>query len=172
MTDPFLAIVIEVLNLMHPRFASAHGLAYSPVEAEEPPAARKVRERSIVLEFYHEFRRLWDQAVPVQRGLGHVLIQADPNAGSRSPDLLFWKLGERGESDSRLAAISFAFLTNPQAIAADQALLARYRDNPGYPRAISVILGAHTDIPATGLPATDGVVSLFFDTASWQVIRV
>jgi len=100
-TDPFLALVIEALNLTHPRFASAGGLVYTPEEAEEPPAARKVRERPFVMEFYHEFRRMWDQAVPVQRGLGHVLIQSDPDAGSRTPDLLFWKLGERGAPDSQ-----------------------------------------------------------------------
>src|SRR5947208_2228492 len=116
MTDPFLAFVIDALNLTHPRFAAASGLVYTPEEAEEPAAARKVRERPFVMEFYHEFRRLWDQAAPVQRGLGHIMIQADPDAGSRTPDLLFWTLGERGAADSRLAALSFAFATNPGAI--------------------------------------------------------
>ena len=168
MTDPFLALVTDVLNLMHPRFAAAHGLAYTPEEAEEPAAARKVRERSVVMEFYHEFRRLWDQAEPVRRGLGHVLIQADPDAGSRTPDLLFWKLGERGARDERLAAVSFAFLTNP-AVSADQSLLARFRDRPGYPRAVSVVLGRRSDLPPEGVPRTDGVATIFFDTEKWQV---
>ncbi|MBP3957491.1 hypothetical protein J8F10_19765 [Gemmata sp. G18] len=171
MTDPFLALVAEALNLMHPRFAAAQGLTYSPSEAEEPPAARKVRERSFVMEFYHEFRRLWDQAAPVQRGLGHVLIQGDPDAGSRTPDLLFWKLGERGAADERLAAVSFAFLSNPNAVSADQALLTKFRDTPkgGYSRAISVVIGRHADLPTDGLVATDGVVTIFFDTEKWQV---
>ena len=43
MTDPFLALVTEALNLTHPRFAAAHGLAYTPEEADEPAAARKAR---------------------------------------------------------------------------------------------------------------------------------
>src|SRR4051812_28849523 len=118
--DPFLTLVTEALNLMHPRFASAHGREYPAAEADEPPAARKVRERSFLMEFYHEFRRLWDQALPVNLGLGHVLVQADPDAGNRTPDLLFWQLGERGAPDRRLAAVSLAFLSNPAAIAADQ----------------------------------------------------
>ena len=80
------------------------------------------------MEFYHEFRRLWDRAVPVQRGLGHIVIQADPEAGSRTPDLLFWQLGEHGAPDRRLAALSIAFRSNPDAVAADQALLALARD--------------------------------------------
>jgi hypothetical protein len=170
-TDPFLALVIEALNLTHPRFAAAHGLAYTSEEADEPPAARKVRERAFLMEFYHEFRRLWDQAVPVQRGLGHVLIQADPDAGPRTPDLLFWKLGERGAPDSRLAAVSFAFATNPNAVAADQALLARFRDSPGYPRTISIVIGRRADVPKDGLVAPDGVAVAFFDTDKWQVMQ-
>ncbi len=168
MTDPFLALVLDALNLTHPRFASAHGLAYSAEEAEEPAAARKVRERPFVMEFYHEFRRMWDRAEPVRRGLGHVMLQADPSAGPRAPDLLFWTLGERGASDARLAAVSFAFLTNPGAVAADQALLARFRDTPGYPRAVSVVIGRRADVPVEGVPQVDGVTTIVFDTEKWQ----
>lgn len=172
MTDPFLALVVEALNLTHPRFASAGGLVYTAEEAEEPPAARKVRERPFVMEFYHEFRRMWDQAVPVQRGLGHVVIQSDPDVtGWRVPDLLFWKLGEGGAPDSRLGAVSFAFLTNPGAVAADQALLARFRDKPGYPRAVSVVVGRRADLGAGGVPKVDGVATVFFDTEKWQVVQ-
>jgi hypothetical protein len=169
-TDPFLALLLDALNLMHPRVAAAHGRAYTPDEADEPPAARKVRERPFVMEFYHEFRRLWDQAEPVRRGLGHIIIQADPDAGTRTPDLLFWKLGEHGAPDSRLAAVSFAFLTNPGAVAADQALLWRFCDAPGYPRAVSVVVGRSADVGAGGVPKVDGVTTVFFDTDKWQVV--
>lgn len=169
MTDPFLQLVIEALNLTHPRFASAGGLVYTPEEAEEPAAARKVRERPFLMEFYSEFRRMWDKAEPIRRGLGHVMIQADLAAGSRTPDLLFWKLGEHGASDSRLAALSFAFATNPGAVAADQALLAKLRDKPGYPRAISVVIGRAADPRA--VPRVDGVVTLCFDTDKWRVVQ-
>lgn len=172
MTDPFLSLVTDALNAMHPRFAAAHGVAYTPAEAEEPPAARKVRERSFVLEFYHEFRRLWDQAAPVRLGLGHVLIQADPDAGARTPDLLFWKLGERGAADERLAAVSFALLTNPAAVGADRALLAKFRGKPGYPRAVSVVIGRRADVPTNDLLAPDGVAAILFDTEKWQVAEV
>jgi hypothetical protein len=168
--DPFLMLLVEALNLTHPRFALAHGREYTATEAEEPPAARKVRERSFLMEFYHEFRRLWDKAVPVQRGLGHVVIQADPDAGSRTPDLLFWQLGEHGQPDRRLGAVSFAFLSNPTAVAADQALLARFRDSPGYSRAVSVVIGRRANVPESGLPAADGVTVIFFDIEKWQVV--
>ncbi|MBM3983461.1 MAG: hypothetical protein FJ304_24970 [Planctomycetes bacterium] len=170
MTDLFVQLVIEALNLTHPRFASAGGLVYTPEEAEEPAAARKVRERPFVMEFYSEFRRMWDKAEPIRRGLGHIIIQSDSDAGARAPDLLFWKLGEHGAPDSRLAAISFAFATNPGAVAADQTLLARVRDKPGYPRAIGVVIGRAADLGA--VPRADGVVTLCFDTEKWRVVQV
>jgi hypothetical protein len=165
MTHPFLALLTESLNLMHPRFAAAHGLAYAPEEADEPPAARKAKERSFLMEFYAEFRRLWDRAEPVRRGLGHIIIQGDPDAPARQPDLLFWTLGERGEPDRRLAAVSLVFATNPAALASDLKLLARFRDL-GYALAVCVVIGRAGD----GEPSADGVVVLRFDTEKWKVI--
>ena len=166
MTDhPFLSLVVEALTLMHPRFAAAHGRAYTPEEADEPPAVRKVKERSFLLEFYHEFRRLWDRAVPVQRGLGHIVVQADPEAGSRTPDLLFWQLGEHGAPDRRLAALSIAYRSNSDAVAVDQALLARWRMAPGYPIAVSVVVGQVGE----RMSAPEGVTLIEFDIEKWRV---
>jgi hypothetical protein len=164
----FLTLVSESLNLMHPRFAAANGRAYTPDEAGEPPAARKVRERSFLMEFYHEFRRLWDQAFPVELGLGHVIVQGEPDLGARTPDLLFWQLGEHGRPDRRLGALSLAFLSNPTAVASDQALLARFRNTPGYEYAVSVIVGKLADVPEGGLPSADGVTVVFFDVDRWE----
>ncbi len=167
--DPFLTLVVEALNLMHPRFAAAHGRAYSPTEADEPPAARKARERSFLMEFYHEFRRLWDQALPVKLGLGHILIQADPEAGTRTPDLLFWQLGEHGQPDRRIGAVSLALHTNPAAVAADQTLLARFRTNQGYRYTVSVVLGRRTELVASATDACPaGVTVILFDLDAWQ----
>jgi hypothetical protein len=82
MHDAFLDFVIEALNVMHPRFAAAD------------PAH----------EFYHQFRRLWDKALPVQMGLGHLVIQSEPNPPpGPQPDLLVWQL----EPERRLAAVNF-----------------------------------------------------------------
>ncbi|MFO0804116.1 MAG: hypothetical protein U0791_13460 [Gemmataceae bacterium] len=82
MDDAFLNFVIEALNVMNPRFAAANP----------------------VLEFYHQFRRLWDKALPVQMGLGHLVIQPEPNPPpGPQPDLLVWQL----EPERRLAAIKF-----------------------------------------------------------------
>jgi hypothetical protein len=166
--DPFLTLIVESLNLMHPRFAAANGREYSPAEAAEPPAARKVRERSFLMEFYHEFRRLWDQAFPVELGLGHVIVQGEPDLGTRTPDLLFWQLGEHGQPDRRLGALSLAFLSNPDAATSDQTLLARFRKALGYQYAVSVMVGRLAEVPAAGLPAAEGVTAVFFDVDRWS----
>jgi hypothetical protein len=166
--DPFLTLIIESLNLMHPRFAAANGREYTSAEAAEPLAARKVRERSFLMEFYHEFRRLWDQAFPVQLGLGHVIIQGEPEIGGRTPDLLFWQLGEHGQPDRRLGALSLAFLSNPDAVTADQTLLARFRKTPGYQYAVSVIVGQLAAVPESGLSTVEGVTVIFFDVDRWS----
>jgi hypothetical protein len=163
---PFLSLVVEALNLTHPRFALANGREYTPEEATEPPAARKTRERSFLMEFYHEFRRVWDRAVPVQRGLGHIVIQADPEGGSRTPDLLFWQLGEHGAPDKRLAALSIAFASNPDAVAADQALLARWRTTPAYPLPVSVVVGRVGE----RIEAPEGVTMIEFDLEKWRAV--
>jgi hypothetical protein len=168
MTDsPFLTLLVESLNLMHPRFAAANGLEYTPAEAGEPPAARKVRERSFLMEFYHEFRRLWDQAFPVQVGLGHIMVQGEPELSTRTPDLLIRQLGEHGQPDRRLGALSIAFLSNPDAVTADQTLLARFQKTQGYQYAVSIIVGHQTTIPANGLPTMEGVSVIFFDVDRW-----
>jgi hypothetical protein len=170
-SHPFVSLVVEALNLMHPRFAAAHGREYTPDEAAEPPAARKVRERSFLMEFYHEFRRLWDRAAPVQRGLGHVMIQTDPDAPARQPDLLFWTLGEHGAPDRRLAALSLVFLSNPGTATAETKLLARFRDELTYPLAVCVLIGRSVDMGEGELPAAPGVMRILFDTEKWQVIQ-
>ena len=165
--DPFLTLVVESLNLMHPRFAAANGREYSPLESVEPTATRKVRERSFLMEFYYEFRRLWDQAFPVKLGLGHIVVQGESDIGTRTPDLLFWQLGEGGQPDRRLGALSIAFLSNPDAVAGDHVLLTRFRKTPGYQHAVSIIVGKLADIPESGLPLAEGVTVIFFDTDRW-----
>lgn len=96
--DPFLLYLVEALNLVHPRFAGVDG-------SVPPDRAAFVRE------FYHQLRRLWDKALPVQLGLGHVLIRSDSDGRA---DLVFWQLGERGGPDRRLRAVSVVRAGDPE----------------------------------------------------------
>ena len=121
MHDPFVEFVLEALNVMHPRFAAAN-----PVH-----------------EFYHQFRRLWDKALPVQMGLGHLVIQSEPNPPpGPAPDLLVWQL----EPERRLAAVSFD--TVAPLLAYDS-----------YPTRVCVGYGAEP-------PATEGVSRILYDVAA------
>jgi len=162
-THPFLDLVTEALNQLHPRFAGKGTLVYPPAEADGPPAARKERERPFVREFYHQFRRLWDKALPVRLGLGHLIVQPDPNPPpGRQPDLLVWQLAEHGAADRPLAALSFVSGSNPDALAADLAALGRFRA-AGYAVAVLVVVGA------AAVAAPEGVTILPFDPDRWQV---
>ena len=126
MNDPFLTLLVEALNLMHPRFAAVHPLH----------------------EFYHQVRRLWDKALPVQLGLGHVVIQDDPDAppGPR-PDLLFWQL----EPERRLGAVSVLKDAN------DVAVLSRFKLGLEYPHAVGIAVGSRE------WPMVEGVARIEYD---------
>lgn len=151
--DPFTMLVVEALNLMHPRFARADGIV------------------SFQREFYHQFRHLWDRALPVQLGLGHVVLQADPQAtDGRSPDFLFWKLGEQGAADARLGAVSCAQLADPTALDDTVMNLARARKRLGYPHAICVAFGRSGDVLPEGLQELPAITILYFDLERWRVI--
>jgi len=111
--DPFLTLLVEALNLMHPRFAATQPL----------------------LEFYHQFRRLWDKALPVQLGLGHLMVQNDTAAPpGPQPDLLIWQLGEHGNADRRLGAVTV--IANEADAGVED--LARFKREVGYLYAVAI----------------------------------
>jgi hypothetical protein len=172
--DAFVDLIVESLNLMHPRFAGATG-------------------RSLRFEFYHQFRHLWDKALPVQLGLGHVLIQDDPAIPhGLQPDFLFWQVGEKGQPDRRLGAVSFVSGSDLASLeplrpdlgvpwfgsVTEVAALARLRSDSGYPpcpcypHAVCVIVGRVAEVPTAGLPSAPGLTVVFFDTDRWQAVVV
>ena len=163
--DPFLTLIVEALNLTHPRFAAAHGLVYPEDEVrgwDSGPSRRKDRERSFLMEFYHQLRHLWDKALPVRLGLGHVVVQGEPEPETledmiegRPPDLLFWRPVEHGQPARRLACASVAFASNPNALTDDLHMLSTFRRRRGYPRAVCVIVGRVADLPETGGPSAE-----------------
>ena len=104
------------------------------------------------MEFYHEFRRLWDKAVPVQRGLGHVMHPGRPGGRSRTPDLLFWQLGETrpARSTSRRGRRSRSPIEPRRSGRGPDTRCARIRIDLGYPVTVSVVVGKREAI-AIGL---------------------
>ncbi len=66
----FLALLIDALEPHAPAVSRVRMAC--PTLRKKPtnrPRRAKVRERAFVMEFYHEFRRLWDQADPVRAAL-------------------------------------------------------------------------------------------------------
>jgi hypothetical protein len=78
------------VDLMHPAF---HGYTASGVQAE----------------FYHQFRKLWDKAVPVGLGLGHILLRSTPGGCE------VHRLAEGDRPAAALARIDFAETPAPAA---------------------------------------------------------
>lgn len=163
--DPFLDLILEALNLCHPRFALAFGSEYSPGDAL---AKRRERERPFLCEFYHQFRHLWERGLPGRLGLGHLVVQGEPKDLGPLPDLLFWRLGEAGQPDQRTGAVSLSFLTNPETIADNGELLSRFQREHGYPMAVSVVVGAFSNSEADALPSFAGVTYVRYDTQRRQ----
>ncbi|QEL15389.1 hypothetical protein [Limnoglobus roseus] len=58
--------------------------------------------RSAELEFYHQFRKLWDRGIPVGLGLGHILLHPTPDGMLRID-----RLAEKGQPAECLALIAF-----------------------------------------------------------------
>jgi hypothetical protein len=84
MTDPLRELLTDALGFIHPAF----------VDASKPT--------SVMCEFYHQFRKLWDRGIPVGMGLGHLLVKVLDDA-----TLGIHRLGENGKSDEALAVIRF-----------------------------------------------------------------
>lgn len=119
--NPLLQLICDALGLMNPAFAD--------------PA----KPRSVVLEFYHQFRKLWDRGIPVGMGLGHLVVRQEPGF-----EMSVHRLGEGGRPDEPLAAIAFAFGPPPPPA-------------PGFRYTLAVTFG-----PATPPP---GVTVIQFDPA-------
>ena len=160
MNDPFVDLIVEALNLTHPRFALAYGREYDPADAA---AARCECERPFLLEFFHQFRHLWERGLPGRLGLGHIVIQGEPTDAGPLPDLLVWQLGERGQPHRRLGAMSVAFCSNPEAVHTKGERLAHFRKVIGYPQAVNIVVGSGV----SSVPQFEGVTNLFFDTDRW-----
>jgi hypothetical protein len=135
----FTDLIVEALNVTHPRFAHAR------------------RRESFVLELYHQLRRLWDKALPVKLGLGHVMLHDDPTLPD-PPELIFWRLGEGGAADARLGVVSVSYLPTAEDVDRDLTRLAACRA-VGYPHAVGVVVAPHP----TAVPARDDVSVVVFD---------
>ena len=84
MSDPLLELIGTALELMNHTFA--------------PPGDTA----SANLEFYHQFRKLWDRGIPVGMGLGHILLKPDGEF------LVVERIAEKGIASDSLALIAFA----------------------------------------------------------------
>jgi hypothetical protein len=83
-----LDYIRDALGFVHPAFA--------------------VDSRSLLFELYHQLRKLWDKAIPVAMGLGHLKIRI-----SDRDSIEIIRMGEGGVADENLAEI-FSGVPKPQ----------------------------------------------------------
>jgi hypothetical protein len=123
--DNFLELVRTALDVMNHAF----------VDVEHP--------RTMAMEFFHQFRKLWDRGIPVGMKLGHLTTLAVPGV-----DVAIQRLGEHGQPTENLAAILFTPAKPIQSI-------------PGFPLTIVVA--------SEDLPSVQGVITIVFDVKRWKV---
>ena len=83
MTLPLRELIDTALDLMNHSFAPPGDAA----------AAR--------MEFYHQFRKLWDRGIPVGMGLGHLLLKTEGEL------LVIERIAEKEQPGQRLTVIVF-----------------------------------------------------------------
>ena len=83
MDEPLLELLTTAAKTMNRAFAPDGDVA----------AAR--------LEFYHQFRKLWDRGIPVGMGLGHLLLKPDGEC------LRIERIAENGVPGENLTLIAF-----------------------------------------------------------------
>lgn len=143
--SPLVDLLIESLNLTHPRFALAYG------------------RESFLLEFYHQFRHLWERGLPGRLGLGHIVLQGEPVDVGPLPELLLWRLGEHGKPDERLAAVSVGVAPDRERVRSNGERLLHFHTVIGYPHAVNIVVGREFD----DVPQLEGVTTVWFDTGRW-----
>lgn len=149
--DPFLQLVCDALELMSRPFASRRS------------------ELSFALEFYHQFRKLWDRGIPVGMGLGHLLLRSAVPGDFADPAplaLLVDRLGENGRSDERLAVIEFCAV--PFEAGGRLAAVAGRAAEATINRAVLVAVGTAEEFSdSTADSALPETVVIRFDPARW-----
>jgi len=84
MTDPLTELVNDAAGLMNRAFVN------------------ELNPTSLMCEFYHQFRKLWDRGIPVGVGLGHLLIKP-----LDAVTLGITRLGEPGRDTELIATLMF-----------------------------------------------------------------
>ena len=140
---------------------------------------QKIQERPFAYEFYHQFRKMWDDGSILKILSEDVVIQAEINKSYQNiphlkkiPDILLHK---PSNIDKNFAVIEFKLTSNINQIENDFKKLIAFKRRLGYVYLIEIIIGdknsltnAKRRILSLNNPNGEEIILIEFDTDSWR----
>lgn len=155
--DRFLQAVLDTLRAMDRSFVDLSHLKWGGIDKPELIPfflEQRVQERPFAYEFYHQFRKLWEDGRITALGFGHTTTQAEVHKGyqdiprlKKMPDLLVHRAGGRKPRD-QVAVLEFKLATNTGHFQADFDKLIDFRQFLEYQYGIEVIIGKEAELRA------------------------
>lgn len=152
--DRFIQAVLDSLLRMDRQFVDLSHLKWVGIEAGFRPFfdVQRVQERPFAYEFYHQFRKLWEDGRIGELGYGHTTTQAEVHKGyqdiprlNKMPDLLVHRAGGK-DPDDQVAVIEFKLATNTQCFQADFNKLIDFSYVLNYRYTIEVVVGSEATL--------------------------
>lgn len=153
--EPFLQVVLDTLRAMERQFVDLSLLKWGGIDKPELLPfflEQRVQERPFAYEFYHQFRKLWENGKIVDLGYGHTTTQAEVHKGyqdiprlKKMPDLLVHRAGGKEPGD-QVAVLEFKLATNTSKFQEDFNKLIDFRQFLEYQFGIEIIIGTEADL--------------------------
>lgn len=153
--DKFLQAVLDTLRAMQPAFVDLSHLKWGGIDNPRLMPfflEQRVQERPFAYEFYHQFRKLWEDGRITALGYGHTTTQAEVHKGyqdiprlKKMPDLLVYRAGGREPSD-QVAVLEFKLATNKAYFQDDFDKLIDFRQFLAYQYGIEIIIGNEAEL--------------------------
>ena len=165
---------------MNRKFTDLSKLKFDEIEEKlkEKLQRQKIQERPFAYEFYHQFRKLWDNGCIAGTIPKDIVIQAEVNKNyqqipdlKKIPDFLL----HRSSSDKNFAVIEFKLASNYREIEKDFEKLIAFKQILNYMYVIEVIIGrkeplktAIERIKTLNNPKGKDIIIIEFNTDSWN----
>jgi hypothetical protein len=179
----FLEAVMDSLKNMQRSFVDLSRITFRdlPDDVLKLLKAEKVQERPFAYEFYHHFRKFWDEGRVDELGLGEVVIQAEVNKSyqnirglKKAPDFLIHQPNTL-EGQHQIAVMEFKLAENARELEYDFDKLALFKQTLWYKVAVEVLIGNPAALEKAmrvvkGLERANGelIHIVCFDTENWR----
>lgn len=177
-------MIVEAIKLslenMNKKFTDLSKLKFDEINQtlEKTLKEQKIQERPFAYEFYHQFRKLWDNGSISRNFSENIVVQAEINKRyqeipnlNRIPDFLL----HVPSSNKNFAVIEFKLASNFREIKKDFKKLIGFKHRLNYKYLIEVIIGdeislknAEERINQVDMSEGEEIIIIEFDTKSWK----